>query len=102
MEKNKCLICRAIIPADHELCKTCAEIMEENAEIINAMRHCLPVEHKGIKYGCISAFTIRVRASHLNSLRRKKYVLQVELLSKNSSLTIADPKEINVLKEFEK
>lgn len=102
MSVPRCLICGGDHPERRDLCNACAEVMEANKGIIEAMRQRLPVEHEGIKYGCISAFIVRTRASHLEPLKQR-YALQVELMSANShSKTIADPKEVKVLKDYRK
>ena len=78
------------------------EISEHDAELLRAAIDRTPVEFKGLKFGCISAFTIRTR-SMVRTALKVPYIIQVELMSKNSqSVTIADPKEVNVLKEYAK
>ena len=80
------------------MCRGCKEKFEPNAEILNAAINKLPVEHDGIKYGCISAFVIRFRMSHLCELK-EPYILRVELMSKRGCVVIADPKEVKIIKE---
>lgn len=77
----------------------CEKLPEDHGEILRAMLEKRPVEYKGIKYGCISAFTIRKRAIATRRLE-KPYIFQVELMSGlQNSITIADPKEIKILWE---
>lgn len=61
-----------------------------------------PVEYDGIKYGCISAFTVRFRSTRLYALKTD-YVLQVELMSgKQNSIVIANPKDVKILTDYKK
>ena len=96
MSVNKCLFCPEIIPEGVQVCPSCAQKFEPNADILNAMYNKYPVEYQGIKYGCISAFTIRVRASHIYAMI-EPFRLQVELMSRNGCVTIADPKDVKII-----
>lgn len=92
-----CIICGNMIPDNLQVCKACEARFAPHTDIINAAIAQKPVEYKGIKYGCISAFIIRTRASTLVSLKGG-VILQVELMSANTrSVTIADPKEVKIL-----
>ena len=93
-----CIICGAQIPEGLQMCERCAEIFTEHADVMAAMFNKSPVEHEGITYGCISAFTIRTRASHIYKLN-EPYILQVELMSKRGCVVWADPKKIKILRE---
>ena len=66
------------------------------ADVFDAMVQKYPVEYEGVKYGCISAITVRNRMSHMNALGRT--ILQVELMSKNGYVVIAEPQKIRILK----
>lgn len=102
MNAETCIICGAIIPEGRQVCPQCEKILEPNAEVMDAMFKKYPVEYDGIKYGCISAFTIRTRASHLNALLQP-FILQVELMSKNAHcVVIADPQKVKILKDYQK
>ena len=77
----------------------CEKLPEDHGEILRAMLEKRPVEYKGIKYGCISAFTIRARAIATRRLE-KPYIYQVELMSaRQNSIAIADPKDVKILWE---
>ena len=96
MSAANCLICNVELPEGAQLCPTCEELLAPYTDILTAMLRREPIEHKGIKYGCISAFIIRRRASARIPL--KKPIVQVELMSgRTNSVTIADPKEIKIL-----
>lgn len=95
MSVNKCLFCPEIIPEGVQVCPRCEQIFKPNADIINAMFNKFPVEYQGIKYGCISAFTIRVRASHIYAMK-EPFRLQVELMSRNGCVVIADPNDVKI------
>lgn len=76
------------------------ELDAHDVELLQAAIDRTPVEHNGIKYGCISAFTIRTRALHRNAFK-VPYIVQVELMSgRTQSVTIADPKDVTVLKDW--
>lgn len=89
-----------------DILKICGvELDAHDVELLEAALKRTPAEHKGIKYGCISALTIRTRVSHRTAIYRKgekvPYIIQVELMSaKTQSVTIADPKEVTVLKDW--
>lgn len=106
MSGARCLICGATVPEDRQVCPRCAEIFEPCAEIMAAALNKSPVEYDGIKYGCISAFTVRFRSSRiytLNYVLNVDYVLQVELMSgKQNSIVIANPKDVKILTEYKK
>ena len=77
----------------------CEKLPEDHGEILRAMLEKRPVEYKGIKYGCISAFTIRARAIATRRLE-KPSIYQVELMSaRQNSIAIADPKDVKILWE---
>ena len=69
-------------------------------DVFDAMVQKYPVEYEGVKYGCISAVTVRTRASHIIPLGRT--ILQVELMSKNGCVVIAEPQKIRILKGEQK
>lgn len=101
MSAETCIICGAVIPEGRQVCPQCEAKLEPNADIMDAMLKRTPVEYDGNKYGCISAFIIRTRASHLAPLLDHPFILQVELMSVNrSSCVIADPKKVKILKEW--
>ena len=100
MSDRKCIICGATIP-EGDVCRGCKEKFEPNADILNAAINKYPVEYDGIKYGCISAFVIRFRASFLCAIK-EPYILQVELMSKRGCVVIADPKRVKIIKEDRK
>lgn len=102
MSVGACVICGGIIPAEWQVCPSCAGKFEPNAAIVNAMLTNTPVEYNGEKWGCISALIIRARSSHLRTHNKKRYTVQVELMSKNRHcVTIADPQEIKILERDE-
>lgn len=97
---ENCILCGAEIAAG-QLCKSCAELLKENAGTFEAMFNKTPVEHDGIKYGCISAFTIRARSYVRYTMERKigrPCILQVELMSKDNHVIIANPKDVKITK----
>lgn len=101
MSVETCIICGEVIPEGRQICPRCEEIFAPT-DIVEAMLKQYPVEYEGIKYGCISALTIRTRVSPLIR-RTKPYYLEVELMSgRANSVTIADPDKIKILKEFVK
>ena len=76
------------------------ELDAHDVELLQAALDKTPVEHRGIKYGCISAFAIRTRALNRSALK-VPYIVQVELMSgRTQSVTIADPKEVTVLNDW--
>lgn len=92
-----CVICGNGIPEKMQVCKNCEAKFAPHSDIINAMIAQRPVQYKGIKYGCISAFIIRTRSLARIPIKTS-YILQVELMSGTSnSVIIADPKEVKVL-----
>ena len=96
-----CIICGVDIPEGAQLCNDCEKLLSPHRDLLTAMLRRKPVEHNGIKYGCISAFIIRCRLSTRGRL--KKPIVQVELMSgRTNSITIADPKEVKVLEIYEK
>ena len=93
---DNCLFCGATLPEGYgQVCSACAEKFTPNSDVLKAMLRQYPVEYKGVKYGCISAVTVRVRASHLKRLN--KPIIQVELMSKYGSVVICDPKDVKIL-----
>lgn len=102
MSGARCLICGATVPEGRQVCPRCAEIFEPCADIMAAALNKSPVEYDGIKYGCISAFTVRFRSTRLYALKTD-YVLQVELMSgKQNSIVIANPKDVKILTDYKK
>ena len=96
-----CIMCAAAVTDGGKVCPRCARaFFDENEKILKAMFSRKPVEHRGIKYGCVSAFIIRVR-SCCNMAMNKPRIYQAELMSgSKGSVTIADPKEVNILEDF--
>lgn len=93
---KKCLICAADIPEDRQVCQRCEDLLSPCAEIVKAMFEKRPAEFEGMKYGCISAVTIRTRGSHHHPLPAP--ILQVELMSKiRHCVVIAEPKKVKIL-----
>ena len=99
--EDRCLFCNEIIPEGYgHVCPTCAAEYTPNSDVLEALVRQYPVEHKGVKYGCISAVTLRSRASHLKNL--KQPIVQVELMSKNRGcIVVCDPKEVKILRSDE-
>lgn len=100
----RCIMCGVSAVEDGwKVCPTCARrFFDENEKILAAMFKKVPVEHRGIKYGCVSAFIIRVRSSCTRPLKVPR-LFQAELMSgSRGSVTIADPKEVKVLNEYKK
>lgn len=94
-----CKICGNDLPEGRPICPPCEKSLGPPAEIIDAMLLGLPVEYKGEKYGCISAFTIRTRISTRVKLK-KPYISEVELMSGRANCVIfAEPQAIKILKE---
>lgn len=94
---NTCVICGAVIPEGQQVCPFCEFKFEPNKDIINAMFEEKPILYNGVKYGCISAFIIRKRAL-ISRKPKSRYILQVELMSKNkNSCVIADPQDVQIL-----
>ena len=101
MSASACIICNVNIPEGAQLCPSCEELLAPYSDHLRAMIRRQPVEHRGIKYGCISAFIIRGRVASRIPLKKPK--VQVELMSgRAQSVTIADPKEVKILGVFEK
>lgn len=99
MSGETCIICGATIPEGRQVCPRCEDVFAPNMDIINAMFNKTPVEYEGIKYGCISAFAIRVRVSHIYAMK-EPYIAQVELLSRARGCAVwAEPRKIKILKE---
>lgn len=100
MNVQTCAICGGENPEGLKMCVSCLEKFSPPVEILQAMLKGYPAESEGIKYGCISAFTIRTRANHMKSMRGR-HITQVELMSgKTHSITTADPQRVKILKEF--
>lgn len=100
MKAANCLFCSADITEGRQLCPICERVLAPYKDILRAALDRTPVEFRGDKYGCISAFIIRTRASHLKGLK-KRYIIQVELMSSRThSVIYADPKEITVLRDW--
>ncbi len=100
MSGATCVICGATVDEGRQVCTPCAKILAPHADILSAMFRKYPVEYRGLKYGCISAFTLRARSSFLNK-QLKPLILQVELMSNRGCVVIADPKEVKILKEWQ-
>lgn len=99
MSVETCIICGADIPEGRQVCPRCEEVFAPNMDIINAMFNKIPVQYEGVKYGCISAFTIRTRVSHIYPMK-VPYIAQVELLSKARGCAVwVDPKKVKILGE---
>ncbi len=115
MSVERCALCGVYVPEGRQVCPVCEAITTrdgeaatkalcemlpaEHGEILKAMFERVPVMHDGIKYGCISAFTIRTRYSHLVAMK-KPYISQVELMSVRArSVLIAPPKDVIILWE---
>ena len=93
---KKCIICDSDIPEGRQVCQRCEELLSPFAEILKAMFEKKPVEFEGMKYGCISAVTIRTRGSHHHALPAP--IIQAELMSRiRYSVAIVDPKKIKIL-----
>lgn len=93
---KKCLICAADISEDRQVCQRCEDLLSPCSEIVQAMFNKKPAEFEGMKYGCISAVTIRTRGSHHHTLPEP--ILQVELMSKyRHSVVIVEPKKVKIL-----
>ena len=100
MDDGKCLFCGVDIPEGRQVCPVCERMLAPYKDILRATLDRSPVEYRGDKYGCISAFIIRTRISHRKALK-KQYIIQVELMSSRAhSLTYADPKEVTVLRDW--
>lgn len=98
-----CPVCAAYALHDGEgmARAICEKLPEEYGEILAAMFEKLPVEYKGRKFGCISAFTIRTRVSVTHALR-VPFIYQVELMSgRGHCVEIANPSEIKILRRPE-
>lgn len=101
MSGARCLICGAELRDEaQQMCTSCEFIFKPYAHLFGAMLKKYPVESKGIKYGCISAFIVRTRVS-ANFTRRESFIIQCELMSNKNSVTLADPKDVTILKGWE-
>ena len=100
MEAEKCIICGLKTTEGRQVCRICEKALEPYKEQLTAAFNRTPVEYRGVKYGCISAFIIRFRVGS-RIPTRKRCIFQAELMSgKTDSVIYADPKEVKVLKEF--
>ena len=101
MDGEKCIVCGADIPEGRQICPQCVEkYTTPDNELLDAFNRGLPVESKGVKYGCISALIIRKRVSYKKALR-VPHIVQLELMSaRTQSVTIAAPKDVKVLKDW--
>lgn len=99
MEAEKCIIC-GLNTEGGNICLVCEKDISPYKEQLTAAYNRTPVEYRGVKYGCISAFIIRFRAGSRIPIK-KRCIFQAELMSgKTDSVIYADPKEVKVLKEF--
>ena len=102
MSDKKCLLCGLIIGEGRQICILCERSLTPYTEQLRAAFNRDPVEFRGNKYGCISAFVIRFRSEVQKPLKRR-CILQFELMSATAqSVTVADPNEVTVLKEYQK
>lgn len=102
MDGNKCIFCGLNTSEGRQVCLICENMLAPYKDILQATIDRTPVEYKGDKYGCISAVIIRTYVSPRVPIR-KRFTIQAELMSaRTNSVTIADPKEIKVLKEVAK
>ena len=101
MSAEKCIICGADIPEGRQVCPQCIEkYTPPDQELLRAFNEGLPVESKGVKYGCISALIIRKRVSYKQRLKMP-HIVQLELMSaRTQSVTIAAPKDVKVLGDW--
>ena len=100
MDDKKCLLCGFPINEGDQICPICVRSLEPYKEQLWAAFNRVPVEFRGVKYGCISAFIFRMRAASRVPIKNR-CVFQVELISAKSHCIIyADPKEVKVLKDW--
>lgn len=100
MDDKKCLLCGLIVEEGRQICPICERSLAPYKEQLWAFFNRAPVEFRGSKYGCISAFIFRSR-SVISKTIKKRCIFQVELMSANAqSVTIADPNEVTVLKDW--
>ena len=94
--EDKCLFCGTPLTEGYgQVCSACTAKYTPNSDVLTAMLRQYPVEYNGVKYGCISAVTVRARASHLKKL--KQPIIQVELMSRYGHAVICDPKDVKIL-----
>lgn len=97
-----CIICGRKTEEGRQVCRGCEGVIIANADIIRAAIRQTPVEHDGIKYGCVSAIAVRFRSSPLHK-QKEPYILQCELMSaQRHCVVIAEPQKVKILKEFER
>ena len=100
MEAEKCIICGLKTTEGRQVCRICEKALEPYKEQLTAAYNRTPVEYRGDKYGCISAFIIRFRVGSRIPIK-DRCIFQVELMSgRSTSVTIADPTEVKVLKDW--
>ena len=97
MSGASCIICGEAIPEGLQVCSRCEGIFSEHKDVLKAMFNKTPVNYDGLNYGCISAFTIRTRVSHIHPMK-EPYIVQAELLSRARGCAVwVDPKKIKIL-----
>ena len=100
MSDKKCLLCGLIVEEGRQICPVCERSLAPYKEQLWAAFNRVPVEFKGNKYGCISAFVIRFR-SEVRQPIKKRCIFQVELMSaKAQSVIIADPNDVNIFEDW--
>lgn len=100
MSKEKCLLCGLDVDEGRQICPICERSIAPYKEQLRAAFNRVPVEFRGNKYGCISAFVIRFRSEVQKPLKRR-CIFQVELMSANAqSVTVADPDDVNIIKDW--
>ena len=100
MNDNKCLLCGLPTDETRQICLICEKSLEPHKELLWAAFNRVPVEFRGVNYGCISAFIFRTRVASRVPIK-KRCIFQVELMSAKSHCIIyADPKEVKVLKDW--
>lgn len=100
MDDNKCLLCGLPVEEGRQICPICERALAPHKELLWAAFNRVPVEFRGVKYGCISAFIFRMRVGIREPLK-KRCIFQVELMSARAQcVTYADPNEVKVLKDW--
>lgn len=100
MDDKKCLLCGLIVDEGRQICPICERSLAPYKEQLWAFFNRVPVEFRGNKYGCISAFVLRSRAITRVAIK-KRCIFQVELMSERSqSVVIADPDDVKIIEEW--
>lgn len=100
MDAEKCLFCGVDIPEGRQICLICERGIAPYKNILRATLDRTPVEYRGEKYGCISAFIVRTRVASRVPIK-KRYIIQAELMSaRKNCIVYADPKEVTVLRDW--